>query len=101
MRKIKAIKADHLITYENATAYYWQVAFSRGVKAEPERIPYYWLPKHNVFVMVFDLFSYDRSGTVQANIVSAPTVELLYEAYKDVIKKGDDYFIKQNATPKL
>ena len=95
MQKVKAIKADHLIQVLEAKPMYWQVVGS------DERVPYYYLPDSKLYVLVFDVFSYDMQGQVQAQIINAETVQGLYEQYRDIIKVGADYFIKKNATHKL
>lgn len=95
MQKLKAIPAHHLVELEQAQAYYWAVAFTG------EKIPYYFMPKVSLYIIVFDLFSYDHQGTVQAQMITAPTVELLYQGYRDVLQQGADYFHKKNATTQL
>lgn len=95
MQKVKAIKADHLIGLLDAQPMHWQVI------GTAERIPYYYLPDSKLYVLVFDVFSYDMQGQVQAQIINAETVQSLYEKYRDIIKVGADYFINKNASHKL
>lgn len=101
---MKAIDAPHLQTTCNASPLYWQEVLKKneyGLPTESIRVPFYYLPQQQQFIIVFDLFSYSMQGEVQAQMVMADTSEDLQKIYHDAIKLGPDYFIKRNATTQL